>query len=61
MSSGVYACLVSTVIFDPGCRRRIARSRGVVSRMSPIELKRTAKTFGAGAVVCTAGRYFGQR
>ena len=46
LSSGTYSRLVSTVMRAPGWACRIARRSGVVRRMSPMELKRTARTFG---------------
>ena len=48
LTSGANCALVSTVIRAPGCAARRVRSRGVVSRMSPMALKRTTRMSGAG-------------
>src|SRR5215207_3827899 len=46
LTSETYWRLVSTVTRAPGHLVRIARRRGVVSRMSPIELNRTTRMSG---------------
>jgi hypothetical protein len=57
LSSGTYSRLVSTVSRAPGWECRMARNSGVVRRMSPMELKRTARTFGMGLWSDTGGTY----
>ena len=62
LTSGTYCRLVSNVTRAPGHFVRMARSSGVVSRMSPIELNRTTRMSGERKMLYgTAGMYGGKR